>query len=124
MKAIGRPNRVMYQRVCMHNMQIIVGIGVYRGLWPLLSLSLPPSLRPWTRGSGLNQQALRQAFCNPGRRFHPMYVVSPLSVMPRVLMVVRKGHNVVVPWPGHNPFYPQPQTQGGFHQDNVALSLF
>ena len=32
-----------------------------------------------------------------------------------VLMLVRKGHNVVVPWPGHDVFYPQPMAQGGLH---------
>ena len=38
-------------------------------------------------------------------------------------MLVRKGHNVVIPWPGHDPFYPQPMAQGELHIDDVALLL-
>ena len=40
-----------------------------------------------------------------------------------VLMLVGKGHNVFMPWPGHDFFYPQPMTQGESHINNVALLL-
>ena len=123
MKAIVSPNPVMRQRVCVHDMQIFVGSGVYRGLCVLQSLSSSPSLNSWTRGSGSNSKALRPAFYNLGSRIRPMYV-SPLCVTLQLLMVVRKGHNVVVPWPGHDLFRPQPQAQGGFHLGSVTLSLF
>ena len=46
------------------------------------------------------------------------------DVVPQVLMVVRKGHNVVVPWPGYDLFCSQPLTHGGFRWDNVAFLLF
>lgn len=123
MGAIVGPNLVTQQRVCMHDMQIFVGSGVYRGLWVLRSLSSSPSLSPWTRGSGSNHKALRSAFYNLGHRIRPMYV-PPLCATFQLLMVMRKGHNVVVPWSGHDLFWPQPQTQGGCHLWSVALSLF
>ena len=123
-KTVVSASRVIEQRVCMHDMQIFVGRVVYRGSWALGSLSLSPSLKPWTRGSGLNHRAPQPAFYNPGHQIRSMYVSSPPCVMLLFLMVVRKGHNVVVPWPGHDLFYSQPQPQGEFHYRDAALSLF